>query len=147
MCHHGVLMVGQMPYRIAADAVLLIHLAFVMFVVLGGFLVFRWRRLMWVHVPAAIWGIWIEWSGSACPLTPLENEFRSRAGEAAYAGDFLDHYLVSFLYPRGLTSEAQLLLGLIVLVINGILYWKIARTPPHPGPPFAKNSRRGASHG
>lgn len=136
-----------MPYRIAADVVLLLHLAFVLFVVLGGFLVLRWRKLMWVHVPAAIWGIWIEWSGSACPLTPLENELRVRAGGSAYAGDFIDHYLVSFLYPRGLTSEAQLLLGLFVLVINVVLYWKIVRTRSHHGPPFAKNNGRGTSHG
>jgi hypothetical protein len=148
MCHHCILtVIGPMPYGIAADAVLLLHLAFVIFVTLGAFLVLRWRRLMWIHLPAAIWGIWIEWSGSACPLTPLENELRVRAGESPYAGDFLDRYLVGFLYPGGLTREIQILLGLIVLVINGVLYWKIARTRPHGGPPFAKTNGRGASHG
>lgn len=148
MCHHCILtVIGPMPYRIAADAVLLLHLAFVIFVTLGAFLVLRWRRLMWIHLPAAIWGVWIEWSGSACPLTPLENALRVRAGESPYAGDFLDRYLVSFLYPGGLTSEIQILLGLIVLVINGVLYWKIARTQPPGGPPFAKNNGRGTSHG
>ena len=76
----------------------------------------------WVHVPAAVWGAWIELSGGICPLTPLENTLRARAGAEGYAGDFLDHYVVSLIYPAGLTREMQLALGAAVIILNIVVY-------------------------
>jgi hypothetical protein len=116
-----------MWYRWAADVVLAAHLAFVLFVVLGGFLVLRWPRLAWLHVPVALYGAIIEFAGFVCPLTPLENWLRHRGGQAGYAGGFVDHYLVAALYPAGLTRTMQLALGCFVLVLNAavyVLWWR-----------------------
>ena len=109
-------------WRVLADAVLIGHLAFVLFVVVGGALVLRWPRLAWLHLPAAAWGVAIEFGGWICPLTPLENHLRQLAGQAAYEGDFIAHYLLAVLYPQGLTREIQWLLGSAVLVINAVVY-------------------------
>jgi hypothetical protein len=114
-----------MTYRLLADLVVVLHFAFVLFVVLGGLLVLRWRRLMWLHLPAAIWGALIEFAGWVCPLTPLENWLRHRGGEAGYTGGFVERYIVSVLYPEGLTREHQIILGLLVLVINLLIYWRV----------------------
>jgi hypothetical protein len=111
-----------MLYRLAADAVLLVHLAFVFFVVLGAFLVLRWRQVAWVHLPAALWGALIEFSGGICPLTPLEVTLRHAAGDAGYAGDFLEHYIVAAMYPEGLTRGVQMALGASVLLVNAAVY-------------------------
>jgi Protein of Unknown function (DUF2784) len=111
-----------MGYRAAADAILVAHFAFVLFVVLGALLVLRWPRLAWVHIPVAVWGAFVEWSGTICPLTPLEVALREQAGEAGYAGGFIDHYLVSLLYPEGLTRDTQTMLGAAVVVINAAIY-------------------------
>ena len=111
-----------MIYRVLADVVLVIHLAFVFFVVLGGLLVMRWPRLAWVHVPAAIWGVLIEYSGWICPLTPLENSLRTKGGEAGYSGGFIEHYIQPTLYPSGLTRSTQLVLGSVVLLLNLAAY-------------------------
>ncbi len=105
-------------YRLLATLVLTIHFGFVLFVVLGGLLVLRWPRLAWAHVPAAVWGVLIEYSGWICPLTPLENWLRSSGGEAGYSGGFVEHYLLRTLYPQGLTRRDQLVLGTLVLAIN-----------------------------
>lgn len=105
-----------------ADAVLVAHFAFVLFVVLGGLLVLRWPKAAWAHVPAAVWGAAIEFFGWICPLTPLENELRRRAGEAGYSGDFVARYLLPVLYPEGLTRDVQLALGTTVLVVNLGIY-------------------------
>lgn len=107
---------------LAADAVLILHLAFVVFVVTGGLAVLRWHRLVWVHVPAAVWGAAIEFGGWICPLTPLENHLRQLAGEAGYSGGFIEHYVTAVLYPEGLTRELQISLGVAVLVINAAVY-------------------------
>jgi hypothetical protein len=121
-------------YRGLADLVLVIHLAFVLFVVLGGLLVLRWRRLAWLHLPAAVWGVLIEYTGWICPLTPLENWLRVRGGDAGYTGGFIQHYIQPVLYPAGLTRSTQLILGSVALVLNltayGILVtgWKRSRT-------------------
>ena len=118
-----------MIWRVLADAVLIVHLLFVIFVVLGGWLV-AWRpKLIWAHLPVLAWGIWIEFSGAICPLTPLENSLRVRGGEAGYEGGFIEHYLTSFLYPDGLTRTTQFLLGGFLIAINlaayGMLwYWR-----------------------
>jgi Protein of Unknown function (DUF2784) len=109
-------------YRALADLVLVVHLAFVLFVVLGGLLVLRWPRLAWLHVPAAIWGVLIEYTGWICPLTPLENSLRMRGGEAGYTGGFIQHYIQPILYPAGLTRSTQIVLGSIALILNIAAY-------------------------
>ena len=116
-----------MLYRLAADAVLLLHLAFVLFVVLGGFLVLRWRKLAWAHLPAVAWGALVESSGWICPLTPLENALSHAAGGAAYAGDFVEHYIVALLYPDSLTRDAQVALGIAIVLLNTVFYGAVLR--------------------
>ena len=111
-----------MLYRLLADVTLVVHLAFVLFVALGGFLVLRWPRLAWVHLPAAIWGGLIELTGWICPLTPLENMLRKLGGEAGYAGGFIDHYILALIYPDGLTRRTQIALGATVFVVNTAIY-------------------------
>lgn len=109
-------------YGFLADAVVLVHFGFVLFVVLGGFLVLRWRWLAWLHLPAAAWGALIEFAGWICPLTPLELWLRRTGGEAGYSGGFIEHYLLPVLYPAALTREVQIALGLGVLAVNLIAY-------------------------
>ena len=116
-----------MAYRLLADAVVLVHTAFVAFVVLGGFLAWRWSRIAWLHVPCAVWGAVIEYQGWICPLTPLENDLRRRAGLAGYAGGFVEHYVLPVLYPAGLTRPAQALLGTLVVIVNLIAYGVLLR--------------------
>ena len=111
-----------MIYRALADLVLVVHLAFVLFVVLGGLLVVRWPWLAWLHVPAAIWGVLIEYTGWICPLTPLENSLRVKGGEAGYAGGFIQHYIQPVLYPAGLTRSTQVVLGSMALLVNLVAY-------------------------
>lgn len=111
-----------MSHGLLADAVLLLHLAFILFVVLGGFLAWRWPRLAWLHLPAAAWGALIEFGDWPCPLTPLENHLRALAGEAGYAGGFIEHYLLPLVYPEALTRELQIALGLGVVAINLAAY-------------------------
>ena len=107
---------------VLADLVVVVHLAFVAFIVLGGLLVFRWRQVAWLHVPAAIWGTAIEFAGWICPLTPLENWLRARAGGTSYQGGYVEHYLLTALYPSGLTRGDQLVLGALVLGLNLTIY-------------------------
>ena len=116
-----------MTYRAAADAVLIAHFAFVLFVVFGGLLVLRWPKLAWIHLPAVAWAAFAEFSGSICPLTPLEIALRRGAGDAGYGGDFIEHYVVSLLYPDGLTREMQIVLGAIVVALNVMFYVAAAR--------------------
>lgn len=101
---------------------LVVHFAFVLFVVLGGLLVLRWPRLAWIHVPVALYGAVIELVGFVCPLTPLENWLRQQGGESGYAGGFVEHYVTAVLYPAGLTREVQVGLGIGVLLLNGVVY-------------------------
>jgi uncharacterized protein DUF2784 len=114
-------------YRALADAVLILHLAFILFVVLGGLLVFWRRRLAWLHLPAVAWGILIELAGWICPLTPLENWLRMQGGERGYSGGFIEHYLASLIYPDGLTRELQWLLAALVIAINAAIYFRVWR--------------------
>ena len=113
-----------MVYRALADGVLLLHLGFVLFVTLGALLLAHWPRLMLVHLPAALWGVLIEFAGGWCPLTPLEQDLRRRGGEAGYAGGFIDHYITAALYPSGLTRGSQMALGSLLLLFNVVLYWR-----------------------
>ena len=110
-----------------ATAVVLVHMVFVAFVVVGGVLVLRWPRLAWVHVPAAAWGALIALGGWICPLTPLENRLRVLAGDTPYATGFLEHYLLPVLYPIAMTRHLQIATGVFVLALNGFVYWRVLR--------------------
>src|SRR5215471_16267629 len=110
---------------IAAASVVFLHLAFVVFVMVGGFLAWRWQAIVYAHVPAIVWGVYVEWSGRICPLTPIENALRSAAGLQPYGGDFIARYVFPVLYPDGLTRRMQFVLGLIVVLVNGVAYAKI----------------------
>jgi len=136
-------------FRFLADLIVLLHVAFVLFVVLGGLLALRWPAVPWVHLPAALWGAWIEVSGGVCPLTPLENALRRRAGEAAYGGDFIGRYVLPVLYPHALTRRIQLLLAMVVVGVNVGVYWYVwvsrssptrARSARPGGPPRTRDS-------
>ncbi|MBI4477413.1 MAG: DUF2784 domain-containing protein [Acidobacteria bacterium] len=116
-----------MFFRLAADFVVLVHATFVVFVLLGGLLVLRWRRAAWVHLPAAAWGVLIEFAGWICPLTPLENSLRERGGAAGYPGGFIEHYFLPLLYPGGLTRATQLALGTVAVAVNALIYWRVMR--------------------
>jgi len=120
-----------MPYALLADLVLVLHATFILFVVLGGLLV-MWRRgFAWLHIPAAVWGVLIEFLGWICPLTYLENDLRRAAGDSAYSGDFIEHYLAPLVYPAALTPAIQVALGLATLLVNVgiyILVWRKYRT-------------------
>jgi hypothetical protein len=111
-----------MPDRLAADAVVALHGAFIAFVILGGALVMRRAHWALVHLPAVAWVAWLELTGATCPLTPLENVLRQRAGERGYAGGFVEHYLLPVIYPPGLTPGVQTVLGVAVIVLNVAVY-------------------------
>lgn len=121
-----------MNYPLLADAVLLFHLAFILFVVFGALLVRRFPRLVWLHLPAAAWGAAIEISGNVCPLTPLENHLRGMNGEAGYRGGFIEHYLLPVIYPHALTREMQIALGVGVVLINAAAYALLMRRRNRP---------------
>jgi hypothetical protein len=107
-----------------------LHLAFILFVVGGGFLVRRWPWLAWLHLPCAAWGVFIECSGRVCPLTPLENLLRRRAGQAGYAESFIEHYLLALVYPEGLTPALQLGAAALVVAANALAYGRLLRARP-----------------
>jgi hypothetical protein len=117
--------------RVLADAVVVFHLAFIAFVLAGGVLVITWRRrVAWVHLPAAAWGAYAELTSTICPLTPLENALRRRAGQSGYAGGFVENYLIPIVYPAGLTPNVQVVIGAIVVVVNVAIYaivWQRSR--------------------
>jgi len=113
--------------HVLATLVVAAHIAFVAFVVLGGLFVLRWRKLLYLHLAAVGWAVYVEWSGAICPLTPLENSLRAAAGLEAYAGDFVAKYVFPVLYPDGLTRDAQLTIGAAVLAVNGCIYAMLLR--------------------
>ncbi len=113
---------SDMIYLIAAYLVFFLHLAFIVFVPLGGLLVLRRRKWAWLHVPVFLWGAGISFGGWICPLTPLENLLREKGGELGYSGGFIDHYLVPIIYPAGLTRTHQYLMGAGVLLLNLAVY-------------------------
>jgi len=114
-------------YRLLANAVVSIHALFILFVVLGGFLAWRRRSIAAVHIPCAIWGVLIEYRGWMCPLTPVENALRAKAGQQGYSGGFIEHYLMPTIYPSGLTPRVQALLGTFVLVVTAFAYTVLLR--------------------
>jgi hypothetical protein len=111
-----------MLYRYSADAILFLHLAFIVFVVIGGLLAVWRRGVLFIHLPAALWGVFVELTGRVCPLTSLENTFRIKAGYAGYSKSFVEHYLLGIIYPEGLTREVQYFLGALVVVVNVAIY-------------------------
>ena len=112
----------QNLYRLLADLLVLAHFAFIIFVLLGGLLMLKWPQVAWLHIPAALWGVMTELLSLPCPLTPMEKYFQRLAGDAPYEGDFIAHYLLPIIYPAGLTPNIQLLLGIIVIVVNIVIY-------------------------
>lgn len=117
-----------MLYRVLADLVVVAHFGFVIFAVAGAFLVLRWRRVAWVHLPVVAWAALIEFASWVCPLTPLENWLRMRGGALGYPGGFVEHYVVPILYPGELTRGIQIVLGVLVLLINaGVYGWLMLR--------------------
>ena len=115
-----------MGYRLAADAMMIAHLLYIIFVVVGGLLALRARWVLWLHVPAVAWAIVVQYFGRLCPLTTWEQELRAGAGAAGYQGSFIDHYLVPLIYPSDMPAAMPLVLGSVVLVINVTIYgWLI----------------------
>lgn len=118
-----------LPYGLLADAVVVIHGLYIVFVVLGALLALRWSWVLWLHAPAALWGAWVELAGEVCPLTPVENRFRRLAGSGGYEGSFIETYLLPLIYPGALTREIQVGLGLFVVAVNVVLYgWVLRRS-------------------
>lgn len=116
-----------MLYRGLADLTVIVHIAFIVFVMCGGWLVLRKPRVVWLHLPAVLWGAWIEFAGWICPLTPLENWLRRQAGDEAYGVSFVDQYLLPVLYPESLTREVQIALGALVVLVNAVPYTLLVR--------------------
>jgi hypothetical protein len=112
---------------VAADAVMLVHFAFILFVIFGAIATLKWASVAWLHLPCLAWAIWIALSGSICPLTPLENDLRVLAGERGYSGGFIDHYITRLVYPEDLTRRQQVALGLILIGINVTAYGIVLR--------------------
>ena len=123
-----------MIYLLLADVLVFLHFVFILFVVLGALTTFRWPKMVWAHVPCALWGAWIELTGGICPLALIEIRLRRMGGEEGYAGSFIEHYLVPIIYPAGLTRAHQLLLGGLIVAINlgayGFLLWRRSASTP-----------------
>lgn len=116
--------------KVGVDVIVVLHFLFVIFVLLGGLLLLKWKKAAWLHVPAVIWGILVELNGWLCPLTPLENQLRSKAGLGMYDGDFVMHYIMPILYPAELTRSTQILFGTIVIIVNLSIYIYVFRIKP-----------------
>ena len=118
-----------MYWGILSNFVILVHFVFIVFVLMGGLLTLRWRWIPWLHLPAAIWAIALEFGGWMCPLTYLENWIRELRAESGYPGGFIEYYLIPLIYPTGLTASLQILLGVSVLILNIVIYswvsWRI----------------------
>ena len=116
-----------MEYKLAADLILVLHLLFVVFVLFGGLLCLQRTCWVWLHLPAVIWGVWVEWAGWICPLTPLENHFRRLATGQGYQESFVEHYLVPLIYPAQLTISLRSCLGALLLTVNIFVYFCVIR--------------------
>ena len=124
-----------MAFRLAADGVLLLHVAFILFVLLGAVMALRWRWMPYVHVPAAAWGFFVELTGRACPLTYMENYFRIKAGQTGYADSFIEHYILDIIYPTDITRNVQFVLAGVVVAVNVAIYgWLLHRWRHAPRP-------------
>ena len=122
-----------MLLRLAADSLVLFHLGFILFVLFGGLLALKWRPVMWLHLPAAAWGVAVEVFHLPCPLTRWENLLRHLAGQEGYGAGFIEHYIIPLIYPAGLTPQIQLGLGALVLLINIAVYARLIRRGPRAG--------------
>ena len=133
-------------YRLLSDAIVVAHFGFVLFAFLGGLLVLRWRRVAWVHLPCAAWGVIVEFTGWICPLTTWEKSFRELGRTPGYEGGFVEHYVAAVMYPDGLTRGMQLAIGLLVLAVNVAVYWHVfrrrKRTVASPTPRPARSPSR-----
>ena len=119
----------EVLYRVGADLLVIAHLLFIVFALVGGVAVLRWRWLALVHLPVVVWATIVELMGWVCPLTPLEIALRVAAGEAGYRGGFVEHYIVAIVYPAGLTREIQWLLAALVVLVNAAIYgWLMIRS-------------------
>jgi hypothetical protein len=116
-----------MHHQLAAITIAILHLAFILFVLFGAILVLRWRWVMWIHLPAAVWGVLIEFFGWWCPLTKWENYFLRQAGRAGYDTGFLAHYIMPIIYPAGLTRTHEIVIGAFVLILNSGIYMRVFR--------------------
>jgi hypothetical protein len=114
-------------FQALIDLVVLLHFSFILFAIFGGLLALRWRCVLWIHAPAALWAALIEFGGWLCPLTPLENWLRAASGRAGYPGGFIEHYVVPIVYPPGLTRELQVVLGVLVIIVNVVVYLLVWR--------------------
>ena len=114
-----------MGYRLAADGMMIAHLLYIIFVVVGGLLVVRARWLLWLHVPAVAWAIYVQFVGRACPLTSWEKGLRDLAGESGYDGGFIDHYLMPVIYPDDMPVAMNMVLGTAVVLVNAAVYAKL----------------------
>ena len=111
-----------MIYSFLADLLVVFHLVFILYVIAGALLIFKWQKTLWLHLPSCFWGMTVEFTGWICPLTPREIQLRRLAGEEGYTGSFIEQYLIPIIYPSGLTREIQMLLGSTVLIVNFSLY-------------------------
>lgn len=116
-----------MIFKVIADSLVVLHFIFIAFVVFGGLLALKWKKVPILHIPCVLWGMLVEFNGWICPLTPLENQFRELAGEVGYTGGFISYYLMPLIYPTSLTREIQILLGIVVLAINLCVYGFVIR--------------------
>lgn len=122
----------QIMFQLAADLVVLFHLCFILFSLAGGVLSFYEKKWAWVHIPTALWAGFVELSGWICPLTPLENWLRLRAGQAGYKGSFVEHYILPLIYPGAMTRTQQILLAIVVLLLNAFIYFAVFFLPRLP---------------
>jgi hypothetical protein len=111
-----------MIYSFLADLLVVFHLVFILYVIAGALLIFKWTKTLWLHLPSCFWGMTVEFTGWICPLTPWEIQLRRLAGEEGYTGSFIEHYLIPVIYPSGLTREVQMVLGGTDLIVNLSLY-------------------------
>jgi len=112
-------------YSFLADIVMLLHFSFILLVVFGGLLALRWQRFAVVHLPAVLWALFLELKpGTLCPLTPLEQMLRHRAGEPSYTGGFIGHYLGPIIYPN-MTIRDQYFIAVALFLFTLVIYWGV----------------------
>ncbi|MFP4514043.1 MAG: DUF2784 domain-containing protein [Acidimicrobiales bacterium] len=122
-----------MAYRLAADVVVALHLSFIVFMAVGGFMAWRWRWVPWIHLPLVAWGAAISVLRFRCPLTPLEIHLRELAGQSGYDGGFIDHYIMAIIYPSGLTPTIQLWMAIGLVTLNVVAYGVLSTRRHHAG--------------